>query len=129
MPCSHLCEEAGLVLDRHNWQALEATVEGCVTECCLNGGSLTAGRLQAALCKAQVHTRKKAVKGWLGRYRKANKANDATMLAMGMDEMLAMLYDEVGSARDQTHTQALKKGALGGTAQRGETTQTHPQHG
>ena len=69
-PCSRACEEAGLLI-RQDWQALEATVDACIDRCsCL--GPVTAARLQAALCKAHVHTHKKAVQSLLGRYRKAH---------------------------------------------------------
>ena len=47
---------------RIDWKALEPTVRACIAECCQDGGSLTPRLLQAALCKAGVHTRKKQVK-------------------------------------------------------------------
>ena len=68
-PCSLACEAAGLIV-RQDWRAQQETVGVCIRECC---GSLTPGRLQAALCGKQVHTRYKAVEGLLTRLRKEEK--------------------------------------------------------
>lgn len=91
-PCSQVCEQKGLVDERHDWNALKLTVEECIDKCCTNG-SLTAGRLQTALCNAQVHTRKKMVTNLLERQRKSIKAATVPMLT-GVEEMILTIGGE-----------------------------------
>ena len=64
-PCSEAC--VGLIKQRHDWKnALASTVDECVGVCC-SRGQLDSASLQVELCKANVHTRKKAVESLLVR--------------------------------------------------------------
>ena len=73
-PCSEECEAAGLCDGRHDWAALRDTTKACIAEC-RSSGHLDARHLQCALCKAGVHTRKKAVTMLLARLRKGESAS------------------------------------------------------
>ena len=76
-PCSAACEA---LIKPHQWGRLEATVKACVAECGRCGQAVTPETLQAALCRAEVHTSYKAVESLLGR-RPELRGGESSVLA------------------------------------------------